>query len=483
MQRMNLRPHALLACLLLAASSVHAQDAPAPASLRWISSTQSAQWEQMPVEAVAPSAQPSSAQISTAQTSAATAIQLDSRTAYQTIDGFGSCFNDLGWQALQALDPPAREQALQSLFSPSGANFTLGRAPIGANDFATGWYSYDETPGDFALTHFSIDHDRQTLLPFIHAAMRVQPALAIWAVPWSPPTWMKTNGAYKGGEMKDDPQTLASYALYFSKYIQAYRAEGIHLFAVMPQNEPRYNNNVYPQADWSGALMNVFLRDYLVPRLQQDKISIQVWLGTIVNENIADYILPVLDDPRTAPSIAGVAYQYGGQQALLATHQRYPGIKLMQSETECYNGDNLWQQGLITFRKIIEDTSHFAGSYFFWNTVLNDAETSSWGWRQNSLLTVDRSTKQVRYNPEFYAMKHFSASVLPGARRITVSGGPFPQIVAFANPNGNQVLEFENDSEQSLDATLQSGGKLYLLRVPAKSMNTVTLAAQPASQP
>ncbi len=316
MQRMNIRPHALLACLLLAASSVHAQDAPAPASLRWISSTQSAPWEQMPVEAVASSAQTSAARISTAQTPAATAIQLDSRTAYQTIDGFGSCFNDLGWQALQALDPPAREAALQSLFSPSGANFTLGRAPIGANDFATGWYSYDETPGDFALTHFSIDHDRQTLIPFIHAAMRVQPALAIWAVPWSPPTWMKTNGAYKGGEMKNDPQTLASYALYFSKYIQAYRAEGIHLFAVMPQNEPRYNNNVYPQAAWSGALMNVFLRDYLVPRLQQDKLSIQVWQGTIVNENIADYILPVLDDPRTAPSIAGVAYQYGGQQAL-----------------------------------------------------------------------------------------------------------------------------------------------------------------------
>ena len=109
----------------------------------------------------------------------------------------------------------------------------------------------------------------------------------------------------------------------------------------------------------------------------------------------------------------------------------------MQSETECYNGDNLWQQGLITFRKIVEDTSNFAGSYFFWNTVLDDRETSSWGWRQNSLLTVDRSTKQVRYNPEFYAMKHFSASVLPGARRIAVSGGPFPQIVAFANPNGS----------------------------------------------
>jgi glucosylceramidase len=477
---MDSRSHALLACLLVASSffaaqesARAAQDALAPSSIRWISSTESAPWKQMTVEAAS-----SSAQISTAQTSAALAIQLDDHTAYQTIDGFGSCFNDLGWDALQALDPPAREQALQSLFAPSGANFTLGRAPMGANDFALGWYSYDETPGDYALKNFSIDHDRQTLLPFIHAAMRYQPELAIWAVPWSPPTWMKTNGAYKGGEMKDDPHVLASYALYFSKYIQAYRSEGIHLFAVMPQNEPRYNNNVYPQAVWSGALMNVFLRDYLVPRLRQDKLSIEVWQGTIVNENLADYILPVLDDPKTNPSIAGVAFQYDGQKAFLATHQRYPSKKLMQSETECYNAENLWQQGLVTFSKIIEDTSHFAGSYFYWNTVLKDDEPSTWGWRQNSLLTVDRKTKQVRYNPAFYSMKHFSANVLPGAKRIAVSGGPFNEIVAFANPDGSQVLEFENDSDQPVDATLQSGGRLYRLPVPAKSMNTVTLSAQ-----
>ena len=174
---------ALLACLLLTASILPAQVSSAPQnSIRWISSTESAPWHPMPVEP-APPAVPSSA-----QTSVASVIQLDASTTFQTIDGFGSCFNDLGWQALQALDPPAREEALRSLFAPTGANFTLGRAPIGANDFATGWYSYDETPGDYALTHFSIDHDRQTLIPFIHAAMRYQPSLGIWAVPWSPPT-------------------------------------------------------------------------------------------------------------------------------------------------------------------------------------------------------------------------------------------------------------------------------------------------------
>ena len=170
--------------------------------------------------------------------------------------------------------------------------------------------------------------------------------------------------------------------------------------------------------------------------------------------------------------------EYDGQKAFLATHQRYPDKKLMQSETECYNAENLWQQGLVTFSKIIEDTSHFAGSYFYWNTVLKDDEPSTWGWRQNSLLTVDRKTKQVRYNPAFYSMKHFSANVLPGAKRIAVSGGPFNEIVAFANPDDSQVLEFENDSDQPVDATLQSGGRLYRLPVPAKSMNTVTLSAQ-----
>ena len=87
------------------------------------------------------------------------------------IEGFGSCFNELGWSSLQALGEQDRESVLRELFDPTaGARFTYCRMPIGANDFATEAYSYDETDGDFELKHFSIDHDRQTLIPFIHAA-------------------------------------------------------------------------------------------------------------------------------------------------------------------------------------------------------------------------------------------------------------------------------------------------------------------------
>jgi glucosylceramidase len=115
----------------------------------------------------------------------------------QTIEGFGACFNELGWTSLAALDPEARDGILRELFSPGvGGSFTVCRMPVGANDFSRDWYSYDEVAGDFALEHFSIANDLETLVPFIGNALRYQPDLRLWASPWSPPTWMKTNRHY-----------------------------------------------------------------------------------------------------------------------------------------------------------------------------------------------------------------------------------------------------------------------------------------------
>src|SRR5689334_13533961 len=115
----------------------------------------------------------------------------------QTIEGFGACFNELGWTSLAALDAEERDGIFRELFAPGvGANFTICRMPVGANDFSRDWYSYDETPGDFALEHFSVANDLETLVPYIKAAKAQQPALRLWASPWSPPTWMKTNKHY-----------------------------------------------------------------------------------------------------------------------------------------------------------------------------------------------------------------------------------------------------------------------------------------------
>ena len=205
-------------------------------------------------------------------------IVIDTTNTRQTIDGFGTCFNELGWVSLSKLDAPVRDSILNEMFTPGvGANFTICRMPVAANDFAVDWYSYDETEGDFEMNNFSIDHDRQTLIPFIQAALRYQPELKIWASPWCPPSWMKYNKHYAGlsttkmarllkERLKDGESTymtrvvdnglsedkegregtdmfiqedayMKAYALYFSKFIDAYRQEGIDIFAVMPQNE------------------------------------------------------------------------------------------------------------------------------------------------------------------------------------------------------------------------------------------------------
>ncbi len=115
----------------------------------------------------------------------------------QPIEGFGACFNELGWTSLSALNPEERDTVLRELFAPgNGASFTLCRMPIGANDISRAWYSYDETPNDFALEHFSIANDLEALVPFIKSALTQQPNLKLWASPWSPPTWMKYNKHY-----------------------------------------------------------------------------------------------------------------------------------------------------------------------------------------------------------------------------------------------------------------------------------------------
>jgi glucosylceramidase len=447
-----------IAALLLASIAGRA----AEPDIRWISTTQSEPWKMMQVAVSAP---PSGAPV----------IKLDPSTTYQTMDGFGGCFNDLGWQALLALQPPAREAALALLFDPGQANFTLCRMPIGANDFSLKWYSFDETPGDYEMRDFSITRDEQDLIPYIKAAMQFQPGLGVWGVPWSPPAWMKTNGHYKGGTIKDDPRTLAAYALYFSKYVRAYRADGVRVYAVMPQNEPIYNNNIYPQCDWSAAQIGKFLRDDLVPRLREDHVDVQVWLGTMDAPKFSAYVDPILSDPVTGPEIAGVGFQYDGQATMLETHLKYPDKKIAQTETECFNGANSWDEALTTFQRIIDDTDHFAGSYFYWNMILNESGRSTWNWRQNSLLTIDRVKDTVTKNPEYYSMKHFSANVLPGAKRIAVSGGPFKNVVAFVNPAGSEEVLFENGTAQPVTVGVDAGGTVFTLEVPGRSMNTVTI--------
>ena len=54
-------------------------------------------------------------------------IKLEFGEAKQKIRGFGTCFSELGAQALNHLDPKEKEKFLDELFSKDGCNFNYCR--------------------------------------------------------------------------------------------------------------------------------------------------------------------------------------------------------------------------------------------------------------------------------------------------------------------------------------------------------------------
>ena len=390
-------------------------------------------------------------------------IRIDPARKQQVIDGFGGCFNELGWDALLILDSADREELLFRIFDrEKGCSFNICRMPIGANDYALDWYSFDEKPGDYEMAHFNTDRDHHFLIPYIQAARKYAPDLKIWASPWCPPTWMKTNKYYacRMDEVNDlccedlegqegltqfimESEVLSAYALYFTKFIQAYANLGIDIFAVHPQNEPNSCQN-FPSCIWTASDLATFIGKYLGPGLKENGLKTQIWYGTIERPYIEN-IDTVLTDPDAKIYVAGAGFQWAGKEAIEKTHEKYPDMKLMQTESECGDGSNDWAAAMHTFDLIRHYFNSGANSYMYWNMVLDETGKSHWGWKQNSLVTINRVTKTITFNPEFYLMKLFSSHIRPGAVKLLVEHEE--NALAFLNPGGEAVIILRNPDE------------------------------------
>ena len=408
----------------------------------------------------------------------------------QTVDGFGGCFNELGWDALQTLTEENRQNVLKNLFdSISGCRFTIFRIPIGANDYAVDWYSHNETPEDYEMKNFSLDRDKKRLIPFIKVAQAYIPNLKVWASPWCPPSWMKTNHRYacasvpkvndlpangQGEEMKTqfrmEPKVLTAYALYFEKFVQEYQKEGILISAVHVQNELN-SCQPFPSCIWRPEDMATFIGGYLGPKFAADGIQTQIWLGTIERPQIGR-VDTILQNKEAGKYIKGVGFQWAGKVAIPEVHRKYPEMKLMQTETECGNGSNDWAAAEHTFELIKHYFKNGANAYMYWNMVLDETGKSQWGWKQNSLISIDKASGKVVYNPEFYLMKHLSYFVEPGSRYIPVSSDP--NCLAFVKSNRLVILYYNNEATEK-PKSFAANGQVFTVSLQPKSLNTFRL--------
>jgi glucosylceramidase len=407
---------------------------------------------------------------------------------------FGAAFSEVAWDALSSLDQGKQKEVLDLLFSSEyGANFNLCRIPIGANDFSLKWFSYDEVDGDFELTHFSIENDEKFMLPFIKAAQKIRSDLAFWASPWSPPTWMKINKHYAmsknhpsrksnginadqlGFEGQDyfnlKPDYIRAYAKYFRRFVESYREHGIRISTVMPQNE--FNSaQPLPSCCWTAQGLAQF-----IPSLGKalSDLGVEVLLGTLERGSIKQ-VDEVFKDRESSKVLKGIGVQWSGRRALPLIRHTYPNMRIWGTEQECGAGNNDWHYAKYAWGLIKTYLTQGASVYQHWNMILGEDAKSTWGWSQNSLITIDQESKSYRLNPEYYLMRHLSAYVKKGAKFISVSSWTgYENQIAFLNPDESIVIVLQNEMSERHIVRARIGSKKMILELPPDSFNTIVI--------
>lgn len=410
-----------------------------------------------------------------------------SKSKEQVIDGFGGTFSELGWDALSLLSEEQRNSVLRELFGPDGMRYTICRIPLGANDFARDWYSLNECPGDFEMKNFSLERDKQAMIPYVKAALSFNPKLKLWASPWSPPVWMKRTKHYatspgdhndfteknqvEGDHFIQEPKYLAAYALYLSKFIDAYKKNKIDISMLQFQNEP-YTKHQWPNCLWTPKSMAHFIGKYLGPAFSKKHPDVDLWFGTF-NCNKMEDLDCVMQNPDASKYLRGIGIQWEGKDIVADIYRKYPAMKLMQTENECGGGTIDWAAAEHTFDLVETYLNGGVNSYMYFNMVLQDEGISSWGWKQNSLIRVDSRTKEVLYTPEFYLMKHLSHFVKVGAHRLKVLKGD--DVLAFQNPDGQIIILCVNKDTKERAVRLACEGSTINIKLASKTFNTIVI--------
>jgi glucosylceramidase len=448
--------------------------------------------------------------------STATAVVTVNDTApAQKWDGFGGAFSELGWSYLTSSD--MQNQALTLLFSATdGAAFAWGRVPMGASDYATSRYTYDDTGTDVApnaaqsnrpaadtsLSMFSLARDSDRLIPYIKAAQAINPGLRFWASPWTPPVWMKTgfktnSGAdatqsakkpsyYDGGSMKSDAATLTAYAQYYTRFIQGYKAQGINIEMVSPQNEPGYDQN-YPSCLWDKATYTTWIGQYLGPAMTS--LGVKLMLGTLSNGNAGtdpDNAAAALADSTAKGFLTVIGAQWNmldpaklsalnSSLPVWATEHKagnYPwnptGFPLYVS-TAAPNDQAYAVESWGYIRDAIKTMK--VTSYDAWNMVLDrigKGNDTTRDWAQDTLLVADSG--RVIATPAYYVFRHLSQYVAPGATVVGTTGG---DAVAFKNPDGSLVAVMFNSGAANGNYVVSIGGKKQQFAMPGNGWATV----------
>jgi glucosylceramidase len=404
-------------------------------------------------------------------------IDVSENQIYQTVDGFGYTLTGGSVQVINQLSASKKQELLQELFGSSVNSISVNylRISIGASDLNSTVFSYDDMPAgqtDINLTNFSLTPDAQ-LIQLLKDILVINPNIKIMATPWSPPVWMKSNGSTIGGSLQT--QYYGVYAQYFVKYIQGMQAEGIHIDAVTPQNEPLHPGN-NPSLLMLAVEQATFIKNNLGPAFQAAGITTKI-VAYDHNCDNPQYPMTVLSDSGANAFTDGSAFHlYAGDISALSTvHTAFPAKNLYFTEqytasTGSFDGDLKWHVKNV----IIGSMRNWSKTALEWN-LANDAtfgpHTDGGCTTCKGAITVTGSFSYEK-NVGYYIIAHASKFVPAGSVRIASTQSGTLNNVAFKTPDGKKVLIVENDGTSPAIFNIKYNAKWVAVSLEAGSVGT-----------
>lgn len=403
--------------------------------------------------------------------------------SYQTLESFGGAITDAVGYVFSLMSPEQQDEMLEKYFAEDEMRYERVLIHMDSCDFSTRMYEADPHESDAELENFSFADTERYILPLLEAAERkAGKKLKIMLSAWSPPAYMKTNGARKkGGSLK--PEYRERWAEYLCRYIEEFKKRGFLIERMSVQNEPKavqeWDSCVYtPQEE------KIFLRDYLAPALKRhdfDDIELFIWDHN--KERLYDRAREILDN-TTEDLVTGVAFHwYSGDhfEALDLVRQKYPDKKLILSESCLEFGKYGREFELENAERLAHDmVGNLNGgmsAFYDWNILLDyeggpnhtenfcdapylyDAETG-----------ILHERKCLRY------YWHFTHFIKPGAVRLAVTRYTDKlDFTAWRNPDGNIVFVLLNRTDEELECNLRMAGELAALTAPAHSIASAVI--------
>lgn len=414
-------------------------------------------------------------------------VNVDSEPVCESFGGFGVAVTGSSCYELSTMPEEQRNAFLTDIYGEDGLNLSLARVSVGSSDYSTSVYTYCDEPFDTELKSFSVEKDREFVIPMLKEVLRFSKDIKILASPWSPPGWMKAGGFISYGYMRS--KYLECYAEYLLKFVKAYGEEGIKISALTVQNEPETTQTGKSVACvWSPddeANFALILRK----RLCEEGLDTKIWLYDHNFDGWPRVLWTLKEYPSLAAAIDGVAFHYygGGIELVDNVKKAYPDMKWHFSEGGPRLFDNYSTDTVKWASIMARAMAHGCNDFFGWNLLLDENGGPNIGpFFCAGLATLNSQTGELTYSGQYKAFKHFSKFIKPGSKiypaelsedfncMASYPGGIRMKADAIAadSPDGTHALVIVNGSAEKRQAQYFYDNKWWYIELLPKSVVT-----------